>query len=284
MECHLEIDNQACDHRMRVRIQTPHINDYSYTDTPFGTAKRAAEDPHIHDWKELGWKEEPTAIFPMLHYVNTHDQSSSWTVFSKGIKEYQLTGEKFGQIALTLFRAVGFLGRPDLIRRPGIASGNEFKYIPTPDSQLLQKMTFKFAVQLAPVYDPAAISRTYLEYALSCPYYQIQELNRFTTTLKYFVSNPLENQVEEQPMIQLESKQLVFSSLRKSTSLAGFDLRVYNPNLEQEVSDDFIISQKEIDYEFVDLKGCPVSDRQKSDRIQLGVFKPGEIKTVHLVD
>ncbi|MGL5254814.1 MAG: hypothetical protein ACRC9L_07480 [Brevinema sp.] len=34
------------------------------------------------------------------------------------------------QIALTLFRSVGYLGKPELSRRPGIASGKEFKYVP----------------------------------------------------------------------------------------------------------------------------------------------------------
>lgn len=139
IQFHLELDNQACDHRMRVLINTPHENDFSYTDTPFGTVRRQVEDPHIHDWKELGWREEPTAIFPMLTYVNSHNSNSSWTVFSKGIKEYQFVGKRFETIALTLFRSVGYLGRPDLLRRPGVASGNEFKYIPTPDSQLQKK-------------------------------------------------------------------------------------------------------------------------------------------------
>ncbi|MGC6738933.1 hypothetical protein ACP0FZ_30895, partial [Escherichia coli] len=89
------------------------------------------------------------------------------TVFSKGIKEYQFVGDNFQTMALTLFRSVGYLGRPDLIRRPGVASGNEFKYIPTPDSQLHTKMTFKFALQLDNAYQPAQLAKDYLDYAIS---------------------------------------------------------------------------------------------------------------------
>lgn len=284
IQFHLEIDNQASDHRMRVLIDTPHKNEFSYTDTPFGTIKRAVEDQHIDDWKELGWREEPTAIFPMLTYVNSHDSSSSWTAFSKEIKEYQFIGEDFQTMALTLFRSVGYLGRPDLLRRPGIASGNEFKYIPTPDSQLQKKMTFKFALQIDHNYQPAQLAKDYLAYAISSPYYQIQELNRFTTTLKYFVSNPLKNKVREQAGITFDSSKLIFSALVKTQDGPGFDFRVYNPDLRREVVGETIAGPHEMSYTFVDLKGNAVSSTEKNDIIPLGTFKPGEIKTIHIVD
>ena len=284
IQFHLELDNQACDHRMRVLINTPHENDFSYTDTPFGTVRRQVEDPHIHDWKELGWREEPTAIFPMLTYVNSHNSNSSWTVFSKGIKEYQFVGKRFETIALTLFRSVGYLGRPDLLRRPGVASGNEFKYIPTPDSQLQKKMTFKFSLQLNKEYQPAKLAKEYLDYAISCPYYQLQELNRFTTTLKYFVSNPLKNKVTSKEGITIDSDTLVFSALTKTTEGAGFDVRVYNPDVRLEVEGGTIKGTHEMSYTFVDLKGKAISSTEKNDTIPLGTFKPGQIKTIHIVD
>ncbi|WP_099224182.1 glycoside hydrolase family 38 C-terminal domain-containing protein [Listeria costaricensis] len=280
--CQLELDNRACDHRMRALIDTPHENHFSHTDTPFGTIKRVAEDPHLHNWKALGWREEPTAIFPMLHYVNTHDEDSSWTIFAKGMKEYQLIGENYSRIALTLFRSVGYLGRPDLIRRPGVASGNEFKYIPTPDSQLLEKMKFKFAIQLSSAYEPAKIAQDYFEYAVQNPYYQIQELNRFTTTLKYFVSHPLEQEIAEKEMVELTCDKLVFSSLRKAEQKDGIEIRVYNPSLTNEVDGASIDSKKVVSYQFVNLRGKPMSDCKKADKIELGNFKPGEIKTIYI--
>lgn len=284
IQCHLVLENQADDHRMRVLINTPHTNNFSFTDTPFGTIKRAVEDRHINDWKELGWREEPTAIFPMLTYVNSHAENSSWTVFSKGMKEYQFVGENFQTMALTLFRSVGYLGRPDLIRRPGVASGNEFKYIPTPDSQLHKKMTFKFALQLDNDYQPAQLAKDYLDYAISSPFYQIQELNRFTTTLKYFVSNPLKNKVTATTGIEFDSSTLVFSSLVKTANGPGFDVRVYNPDFGREVEGGTLRGLHEMNYTFVDLKGNAISSMKKNVIIPLGTFKPGEIKTIHIVD
>lgn len=282
VQCHLEIDNKALDHRMRLHIQTPFANKISYADTQFGIAKRAIEDPHLIDWQSLGWKEEPTAIFPMLHYVNAHNDSGSLTVFSKGVKEYQFVGENYSQIALTLFRSVGYLGRPDLLRRPGVASGNEFKHIPTPDSQLQQSMVFKFALQWDQLYHPAKIGKSYLDYALSTPYYQIQELNRFTSPLKYFVSNSLSKPVEISFDINLISNELVLSSLRKSTKLQGFDLRLYNPK-DVSVYGGLIILNKKVVYEYVNLKAVPITPRKTGDKINLEMFAPGEIKTIHII-
>ncbi|WP_249958793.1 glycoside hydrolase family 38 C-terminal domain-containing protein [Enterococcus sp. LX10] len=282
VQCQLTIDNQAIDHRMRVHIQTPFANRYSYADTPFGVAKRAVVEPHLVDWRELGWKEEPTTIFPMLHYVNAHNTTGSLTVFTKGIKEYQFVGQEFRQIALTLFRSVGYLGRPDLLRRPGIASGNEFKYIPTPDSQLQQSLVFKFALQWDSEYQPAQIEKSYLDYAVSLPYYQIQELNRFTNPLKYFVSNPLPKPAVQTLGMALISQELVFRSLRKSTTLTGFDLRVFNPKNVQ-VPGGMLTFNQQVAYEWVNLKGIPTTSRKVGNQINLGIFAPGEIRTIHII-
>ncbi|GAX46894.1 glycoside hydrolase family 38 N-terminal domain-containing protein [Pseudolactococcus reticulitermitis] len=284
VECHLVIDNKVMDHRMRAVINLPFENRYSYTDTPFGTVRREVEDSHLKDWQEIGWREEPTSIYPMLKWVNAHDSNNSWTIFAKGIKEYQLTGEEYRQLSLTLFRSVGFLGRPDLLRRPGVASGNAFKYIPTPDSQLLEKLTFKFAINLEHDYNPAQIGKAYLDYALSLPFYQNQGLNLFTTTLKYFVSNTLKEEISIPENINLKAPELVFSSLRKNKLYGGWDLRVYNPSFEVVKGENVILSPRDLFYEFVDLKGIALTERQKNGKIDLGDFRAGQIKTVHFID
>ncbi|MCB6437578.1 glycosyl hydrolase family 38, partial [Erysipelatoclostridium ramosum] len=90
------------------------------------------------------------------------------------IKEYEIL--KHTDIALTLFRSVPLLGRPDLNRRPGIASGNEFKYIPTPKSELRQTMSFSFALCLRKEYNAMEVQKTWLRYANAVLFYQLQEM------------------------------------------------------------------------------------------------------------
>ncbi len=122
-------------------------------------------------------------------FVGLKDEKYNAYIFNKGIKEYEVLDDS--QIALTLFRSVGYLGKPDLIRRPGVASGNEFKYIKTPDSQLIKRMKFKFALYLGKIIDLNEVSERWKDYAIKVSDYQVQEINRFTNTLKYFVMHPL---------------------------------------------------------------------------------------------
>lgn len=279
LQIHLIIDNQVKDHRLRAILSSDIQAKHSYADTSFGYIKRAVEDPHLHDWQQIGWKEEPTAIFPMLHYVNSHDQQTSWTVMAKGIKEYQLIGEQYQQIALTLFRSVGYLGRPDLIRRPGVASGNQFTYVPTPDSQLLQSLHFKFALQIASTFDPAAVMRDFQHYAVSQPAYQNQQLNLFTNTLKYFVMHPLPQPVQSRPLLTMTAPNLVFSSLTESQDASGWLLRVYNPSKQPCGGHElFTLGQPALVSE-TDLVGRLQRTIGQVQQVSCETFQPGAIKT-----
>ena len=41
----------------------------------------------------------------------------------QGVREYEIIGEQGNQIRLTLFRTYGFMGKENLVYRPGRASG-----------------------------------------------------------------------------------------------------------------------------------------------------------------
>lgn len=212
IKAHLIIDNNIKDHRVRAIIKSGITTEHSIADTPFGTVTRENNPINLKDWKELKWKEEPTPIYPFINFVSLKNLDNSISVFAKGIKEYEVVEDD--KIALTLFRGVGFLGKPDLIRRPGVASGQEFKYIETPDSQLLKKMTFKFAIRFDKEYNSNRIRKEYQQYSISTLYYQIQEMNRFTTTLKYFVMHPLKEKLNSfTDLIDLSESSLALSSI-----------------------------------------------------------------------
>lgn len=283
IQVHLLIDNKVKDHRMRAVINTNlRKNLNSYADTAFGYVKRPVIDPHFHDWKEIGLNEEPTAIFPMLHYVNIHDKNNGVTLMTKGIKEYQIIGKEYNQVALTLFRSVGLLGRPDLIRRPGVASGNQFTYIPTPDSQLQQQLHFKFAIQFEEEFSPAKIMRDFQVYGISNPYYQEQTINQFTNTLKYFVMHPLEKEITSRPFVELKTNELVFSSLTESEDESGWLIRVYNPNKFICDGNNVLRISKQTSVSLTDFLGKISTDLGVCDVVSVGDFKPGEIKTIKL--
>jgi mannosylglycerate hydrolase len=273
------IDNQAKDHRMRVVIKTPVQSVSSYADTLFGIVKRKNQDPHIQDWRTLGWKEEPTEIYPMIHYANIHDELASWTVMSKGIKEYQIIDQA---MHITLFRGVGFLGRPELLRRPGDASGNQYRYIPTPDSQLLGELEMELSLMIETSFDPAKIQKDYQKYSVSVPYYQIQTLNRFTNPIQYFQSNKVDHLNPLQPFSDWSNPNLVFSALELSRDEKWINIRMYNPSLTETIDAQTVVLPASKTVRLIDLNEQVLETYGAVKTVTLGTFKPGEIKTISI--
>ena len=266
---------------MRVIFNTNIQSENSITDTPFGIIKRKNTPDHIEDWQELGWKEEPSPIYPMLHFVGIEDKSASAVMLAKGIKEYEILDNS--KISLTLFRSVGFLGKPDLIRRPGIASGNEFKYIETPDSQLIQKLKFKFAINLSRNIQTDKINQLWKQYAISIPNYQIQEINRFTTTLKYFVMNPLKNQLPVvEKIIDCDDLNGIVVTSILPVDNKSYSIRFLNYN--DCIDNGGKVKVKNgITYQWTNMNNKEISEIEILNKeINLGSFKKGEIKTLKI--
>ncbi|PGE28239.1 glycoside hydrolase family 38 C-terminal domain-containing protein, partial [Bacillus cereus] len=63
----LKLDNDALDHRLRMILQTDVGSKVSTSDTAFGMIDRPIEEEHLNDWKEGGFKEDPTSMRPMIH-------------------------------------------------------------------------------------------------------------------------------------------------------------------------------------------------------------------------
>lgn len=210
---HINIKNTVKDHRIRAVIKSGLESLNSIADTPFGNIVRENNPENLKNWRELGWKEEPTPIYPFINLVTLKSEKKVMSIFSKGIKEYEVLDNN--KISLTLFRSIGFLGKPDLIRRPGVASGQEFKYIETPESQLLKDLVFKFAVRFDSDYNENDLKKEYQKYSISVLNYQIQEINRFTTTLKYFVMHPLKEKLKLlDSLVDLSESNISLSTIR----------------------------------------------------------------------
>lgn len=291
----LEIDNQVNDHRMQLVIDSRLNTTTSIADTPFGTVTRPHVHNRMHDWRIKGWKEEPSCIYPLLHHVSLSTEEKTLTALCCGIKEYEVIQPAdqqqpdgaSGLLALTLFRSVGWLGKPDLQRRPGIASGQQFKYIPTPDSQLRQKMTFKVGIIFADVFHPAQLMKQWQQFAVPALSYQQQELNRFTNTMKYFGVNSLTSDIPNSfSLLEIDAPSLVVSAIKaaetdNAAQPVALVVRLFNPQseaLEQGgyitipdgYSQAFIVNLSEEVVEQV-----PVID----SNVQLGWFAAKQIKS-----
>ncbi|SEO01901.1 mannosylglycerate hydrolase [Amphibacillus marinus] len=276
----INLTNTVKDHRLRCVLNSQIVSTQSHAGTQYGQITRENVDPYLAEWQALKWREEPTSLYPLLNYVNIHDEKLSLSAFTKGLKEYQVTGDQFNQIALTLFRSVGYLGRPDLIRRPGAASGTKDKYIATPDSQLLKELEFEFAIMLDSQSGYTNIYQEYLSYVQEFPYYQKQRLNKFFNPISYFMINENKDTLEwnhEALSFKLNDNQLVYSSFRLVNN--QYELRIFNPT-QSAIFNEEIEFNKAISYCETDLKNQLKTDWLSSTRkIIIDKLKPGEIKT-----
>lgn len=137
-----KVNNYACDHRLRVLIPAGMNTENSLSDNQFGIIKRPVVDSAMEIWEKERWSERPDSIYPFLSFVCS-DNKNGMAVLTDSIREYELVGESFDKIAVTLFRGVGVLGKENLFRRPGRPSGIKME---TPDSQMLGENVYDFAI------------------------------------------------------------------------------------------------------------------------------------------
>ncbi len=209
----VEIDNKTLDHRVRLLIPHNLSTSFSLSDNQFGSIKRPVIDSAMDVWESEKWDERPDSIYPMLSYV-TLDNKDALAVLTNSVREFELIGEDFGTIAITLFRGVGLLGKENLFRRPGRPSGIKME---TPDSQLLGKQVYDLAL----TNNSDDVARKAKEYLTPFVYYNkmpynAMKLNDVDFKVPYNYS-----------LLNLEDKDFVLSVLKKSENENGYILRAY---------------------------------------------------------
>lgn len=140
---HVELNNMANDFRARLLVPTDIASEVSFAGTQFGRVARPVVDPALKVWEREGWAERPDSIFPFADYVALSDEERTIAVLTNGPREYEVVGEKYDALAVTLLSCVGMLGKPDLERRPGRPSGIS---VATPDAQCHGRIEFDVAL------------------------------------------------------------------------------------------------------------------------------------------
>lgn len=221
-----DIDNQACDHRIRTYIPTNIASKFSVSDNQFGYIKRDVYDEAMDVWEKEGWDERPDSIYPMLTFVGLSDEEHGVAVLTNSTREFEIVGEKFYTIAITLFRSVGFLGKEEMVRRPGRPSGIK---LPTPDSQLIGNITIDFAIatheKSTLEANVANMAKQYLTPMVTynkMPY-NAMKLNDSEVITPYSYS-----------LLKQYDENLVLSVIKKAEKEEGLIIRMYNPNEYEE--------------------------------------------------
>jgi mannosylglycerate hydrolase len=143
VEIHSIVENEADDHRLRVLFPTGISTTTSFAEEQFGVIQRPNHTPQQDYWERDGWVENPLPIYPQQTFVDLTDGEVGLAVLNRDLTEYEIVGDDFSIIAVTLLRSVGAMGRPNLVIRPGRASGLE---VATPDGLCHGVHEYNYAV------------------------------------------------------------------------------------------------------------------------------------------
>lgn len=261
IQVQIEIDNKAKDHRMRLLVPTEIASSFSYASNQFGIIRRDVQDEAMNYWELEDWDERPDSIYPFLGSVSLQSDSYSVGVLTNSSREYEIIGEQFDTIAITLLRSVGVLGKEELFRRPGRPSGIKLL---TPDSQLLEKLTIDLAWTTTT--EVEGISRDEKEYLTpvetynQMPYHAMK-LNPSKQETPYFFS-----------LFELKNKAIQLSTVKKAENSVELLARFYNPTKSKIV---LKMNDKE-KYILYSLKE-EIKDSQFN-----GIIKPNQVVTVRI--
>jgi alpha-mannosidase len=172
VEIRTEVENAARDHRLRVHFPLPGACRESVAGGTFEIVRRGVGPEILPPRPTRGGvasdlsQEQPAATHPFTGFVAApwsdagaavdvdvdagSGASGTLAVLSRGSREYEVLDARAqrlrragtSELAVTLFRSVGWLSRADLASRSGHAGMD----IPTPGAQEQGRLTFEYAV------------------------------------------------------------------------------------------------------------------------------------------
>jgi alpha-mannosidase len=208
----LDVDNQARDHRLRLRFPTGLRGVDAVAGGQFGTVRRAAQS----GGRERTPMEERVATAPAQRFVAVAQGDRGLALFAPGFFEYELTTD--GDVLFTVLRAVGELSKPNLPTRPGDAGWPT----PTPLAQCLGPSRMELAVAAITADDLASPDR--LERMWEDVFVGLQP-----HWIRDFIPEPShDSRPKIHDSLELDGEGLVFSSLKPAESGQGIVLRCFN--------------------------------------------------------
>ena len=224
--------NQAIEHRLRFVVNTDIKATKSKADQQFGLIERPVYLSEVEKWKEEAWDEKPRTIEPMQSLVSISGKEGSLEIITESVREYQVIGDDFNKVAMTLYRSTPFLGKDSLNDRPGRESGTKAR---TPEAELLGiEINSKYTIRLDDeLMEDSFLSLTAKEVLTPIIGYQAAQ---FKNNTDYFVLNmPKEKTLHPEFSLLETSKNVVVSTLKKAEEKDDLILRVFNPSGEESV-------------------------------------------------
>lgn len=240
---HTKIINNTNDHRIQVLFPCGVKSEFSFAEEQFGVIKRPNKRKEEKYWEKEKWAEHPLALYPQQTFVDVNDSNKGLAILNRNITEYEVLRDSESIIAITLFRGIGAMGRPDLVIRPGRASGLE---VQTPDALLHGELEFDYAVFPHPgASDAVALHANYF----NAPMITVQ------TNQHPGVGDNMDSSIDISPSC------LTFSCLKKAERENALILRIYNSSYEEVKKGKIRLGKNFGNLKIVNLNEQPVTDK-----------------------
>lgn len=266
-----EINNTVRDHRLRVLFPAGIRSDVSYAETQFGIVARKNKIEATADWKRKGWKEKPLPIYSQQKFVDLSDGNKGLAVLNRGLPEYEIYDDSI--IAVTLIRSVGFMGKENLLIRPGRFSGMP---IPTPDAQCQGKQVFEYALlpHSGCVYTSRVPGASTVfnspAYAIQNTIHRMRPLSREKIFNSMSAMETMTSHIRQQldklalsdlNLLTVNNETLIISAVKKAEEGNALIVRIYNPSAEP---------VRDADLQFgVDIRGGYLTDFNEKEKERL---------------
>lgn len=254
IDFNVKVDNKGLSHRLCVLFDSQIVSAFNYADQQFGLIKRPnyyekemklymesmnnktekkAGIQELANWAndQSTWQEPPISIEPTQSYVSLTDGKTGIAVIPQGVREYEVLDDS--KIGLTLFRTYGFMGKENLIYRPGRASGE--RIIETPAAQLLKEMEFNFGfTSYAGDINDSDIDTLAKQYNTNLEVYTYAE---FLNGRLIFSQREIEGQNAKIHSLFETEGNLVVSAVKKAEEDDGYIIRLYNGKDHKDLDD-----------------------------------------------
>lgn len=254
IDFNVKVDNKGLSHRLCVLFDSQIVSAFNYADQQFGLIKRPnyyekemklymesmnnktekkAGIQELANWAndQSTWQEPPISIEPTQSYVSLTDGKTGIAVIPQGVREYEVLDDS--KIRLTLFRTYGFMGKENLIYRPGRASGE--RIIETPAAQLLKEMEFNFGfTSYAGDINDSDIDTLAKQYNTNLEVYTYAE---FLNGRLIFSQREIEGQNAKIHSLFETEGNLVVSAVKKAEEDDGYIIRIYNGKDHKDLDD-----------------------------------------------
>jgi alpha-mannosidase len=255
-----EVDNRACDHRLRVHFDTPLATDAVHVEQAFGVVERSftLEPP--------GGLEEPVGTGPQKTFAFVSDGQAGVALLNRGIPEIEARRTAGGtELVLTLIRAVGWLSREDLRSRL-MEAGPKLE---TPGAQSLGPHRFEYALTTwAGQGDGGDL---------------VAEAHRFAWPALATPTDRHDGPLGPEPaMVRIDNPRIVLSAVAPGRTPDRQQVRCWNASGHAEAA--AFVFPGASRARPVDLRGRPVAARvERRGGVLRATFRPYEILTLEVV-